>query len=1367
MMHLFTHKYKLRIFRPPIKQLKGYVFLFISLWFLYIPVVAQQNNRYPFNRHLTTNYGLPSNYIYEIDIDEEGFLWMATPKGLARFDGKHSKIFSFLDPKDESFGMDARHLCQTKERIWFSGNDGKLYFYSKIEHNVSIYHISIPGDSLEIKNSFTFIFHDLDENLWIGLKGNGLLYINQKTLQQQYFSYQEDNPNSLISNDVQDICQDETGDYWIATENGISVYNLKENIFKNIANQRNKKKILLSNNVNCIIEDHAGYIWIGTSGAGLSRYNPPTQSRVDFVYNYYDKHSISNNFINDLYVDRDNKLWVSTKNGLNKVDLNKAKYDIIRYNNISSGVIAKRINNVIQSPEGSIWVATHNNGLLHIKNREDRFTNPNFDINNEKIIGTPISCLETDCLDRLWIGSQGSGIFVFDKNGHLLNELSDLVNSKLSLKDCNQTNLYYHDSKINFGSSQQGLFSLEICDESKKNKVKKCDWFKGIKNYAGTFIDHEEKRWIYNSRGAFCYVNNRVVDSIITNNPVTSIIEDYRGKIWLGTEGSGLWIYNCLSKESIHFSHSISNMHTIGGNNISCFFEDNSGIMWVGTIDDGLYYYDRNSNKFIQYQKAKQLKSASVYSIIEDLEENLWVAINSGLIKIETLDSQANFFGFDQGLKGNVFSRRSTTINKDGYLFFGTEDGLISFHPKDITLEKKFPKIKFADFQIYNKSILNADKTERIQEFYNESKISLSYQENFIGIEFLTIELEHPEQIEFKYRLLGIEDEWIYSRKANYISYLNLPSGHYTFQLTSTNHDGIWNPDFLELHINIQSPLYKEAWFLFLISFVFVLLIVVVVFLRVRRINTIKILLERQVTIQTSQLKESNKQLTQEIEDRKSAVEQADKANKAKSHFLANMSHEIRTPMNSIIGFTDLLLTIIRDTKQRHYLESMKSSGRSLLVLINDILDLSKIEAGKFEIEYQAVNIRRLVEEIQHIFSLKCKEKNLFFQNNIDEDIPEFLILSEIRLKQIFVNVISNAIKFTEKGGITINVKRIAAPVDTHNVNLLIEIKDTGIGIPQEQQDIIFKAFQQQDGQNFSEYGGTGLGLTISKRLMELMGGRIKLSSRVGYGTTFNLYLNDVLVADKDLKPRIKKEIIQKKSIDLKLSTILVVDDSRANRRLVREFLRPSGAKVIEAGNGREAIDKAKEFLPSIILLDIRMPIMGGVEAAEKLKKDPSTSNIPLVAFTASVSYDKKVDYQELGFSAFLMKPVHMDELFKVLSEHIVNDSDHNLSKNNEDIEVEESGFENIRIVDLLGALQELEELIPSLEYAKLNRLEETVIDFSDSVARIGETYHINLILQYAKKLKSYSDGFDAKNTEQALEDFNKMYQELSSYLSE
>jgi len=1366
-MQSLSYKYLIKPFKKLGLVYKLALLILFFFSFAIISKAQEGATSDEFYKHLTTTYGLPSDYIYEIDIDENGFLWMATPKGLARFDGKNSKIFSLVDDFSEGLEIDVRHICQTDNRIWFGSNSGKLYYYDKIEKSVCYFDFNALGDSIPPINSFTFISKDSKKNLWIGIKNNGLLLLNPMTLDFEHYVHNINDRNSLIDNNALDICQDETGAYWIATENGISILDRTENTFKNIENLSNSSTPLLSNSISSIVQDPAGYIWLGAAGGGLSRFDPSTQKRVDYIHSFKDKSTISNNYINDLYIDRDNNLWVSTKNGLNSLDLNSDQKKIVRFNNISGNIIAKRINAVIQSPSGSIWVATHNRGLLHIRNKEDRFINPDIDINNNRIIGIPIICLEVDCDDKLWVGSQGNGISVFSQDGQYLEGISNQVNSKLKYHNCDQTNLYYKDSKINFGSSEQGIFSIELCNAKEVTLVKECSWTHVIKNYGGTYVDNDHNRWVYNNRGVYRIEEDRIRDSVITNSPVVTMTQDYRGKLWIGTDGGGLWIFDVASGENHHFSHELQDINSLGGNEISCFFEDNSGVMWVGTMDGGLCYYDRNFNKFYKYRKIKQLYNTSVYSIIEDVEENLWVAINGGLVKVDAISGRVSYFGFGQGLKGNVFSPRSVTLNKQGYLFFGTEDGLVSFHPKDVVLEKEFPELFFTDFHVYNESILIPDNIDIKKDFYNESKVSLSYQDNFIGIEFVAVELEYPEQLEYKYRLLGIEEEWVYGRDNHFVSYLNLPSGKYTFQLSSTNQDGVWNPNILELDIFIQTPFYKQTGVLFLFFFGLVLFVVGFVFWRVRRINDIKKLLEIQVDRQTLELTNSNEKLTQEIIERKTAEEQAEKANQTKSEFLANMSHEIRTPMNSIIGFTDLLLTLIKDDKQRHYLESMRSSGRSLLVLINDILDLSKIEAGKFEIEYQAVNIRTLMEEVRQVFSLKCDEKDLKFDINIDDDIPELLIMSDSRLRQIFVNIIGNAVKFTDVGGITISLKRINAPIEMDNVNLLIEIKDTGIGIPEEQQQSIFRAFNQQEGQAFSEYGGTGLGLTISKRLIELMGGSIKLSSQLGQGTSFYLHLNDVDIAKEVEMQQKETEMLSVSNLEMGESSILVVDDSTSNRNLIKEFLAPSKGKIMEAGNGQEAYEKALNYLPAIVLLDIRMPVLNGVETAKKLRENPKTAKIPLIAFTASVSYLEKEKYVNAGFDAVLMKPVQLEELFHVISVYMLKGEAYKELIRKEAVQIEESNFENIRIIDLKAALQELKGLLAAWEYTKTNRFVNTILDFSVSVLEIGKTFNIKPIIRYGELLKRHADNFDTENMEKTLDDFEKMYLELSSFLND
>lgn len=401
-------------------------------------------------------------------------------------------------------------------------------------------------------------------------------------------------------------------------------------------------------------------------------------------------------------------------------------------------------------------------------------------------------------------------------------------------------------------------------------------------------------------------------------------------------------------------------------------------------------------------------------------------------------------------------------------------------------------------------------------------------------------------------------------------------------------------------------------------------------------------------------------------EELKKAREVADKANRAKSIFLANMSHEIRTPMNAILGFAELLKNQISDKKQKDYLNGISISGNNLLRLINDILDLSKIEAGKIDIQNETVNVFSLLSEIRQIFSLKILEKELSFSIDIAQELPHYLFLDEMRLRQIFLNLVGNSIKFTNRGSVTVKIYCDNIDNLKNTLNLYIEVIDTGIGIAKDEQSSIFEAFKQQEGQSTRKYGGTGLGLTITKRLVELMNGNIFIESEVGRGTTFKLKFTEIKIASEKNK---KQQIVGAFTDYVKFTKvkILLADDNEYNNIVVQGFLEEQDIKFIVAENGREAVELAEKEKPDLILMDIQMPELNGYEATKKIKKIEHLKRTPIVALTASVMYEDKEKIKKI-FDGYIRKPVSkrviINELIKFLPYTIEKNIDNNLNGN-------------------------------------------------------------------------------------------------------
>ena len=410
-------------------------------------------------------------------------------------------------------------------------------------------------------------------------------------------------------------------------------------------------------------------------------------------------------------------------------------------------------------------------------------------------------------------------------------------------------------------------------------------------------------------------------------------------------------------------------------------------------------------------------------------------------------------------------------------------------------------------------------------------------------------------------------------------------------------------------------------------------------------------------TEKAKQYEIEHKKLLQEIEVRKEvetqlreAKDEAEIANQIKDEFMANMSHELRTPLNVITGFVELLYPLLRTPQEREYLKSIKLAGKNLLTLINDILDISRMGAGKLQILPSAVDLRKILHEIEYIFKRQAMEKGLKFSVNVDEKVPDSLILDKVRLRQILFNLTGNAVKFTEKGQVSIAVCAESKPNGANSTDLTITIADTGIGIPIEQQERIFELFIQQDGKSTRKFGGTGLGLAICERLCGIMNGELTLESTVGAGSTFMLKLRDVKAAER---PAPQMDAVNIKKISFDNAKILVVDDIEPNRLLLEKILSRNNATVFSAQNGLEAISRAVEKQPDLIVMDIMMPVMDGIESTKRLKENEKTSHIPVVALTAYLEEGDQSKLLDNGFAGCLFKPVDFTKLFRELETHL------------------------------------------------------------------------------------------------------------------
>lgn len=498
--------------------------------------------------------------------------------------------------------------------------------------------------------------------------------------------------------------------------------------------------------------------------------------------------------------------------------------------------------------------------------------------------------------------------------------------------------------------------------------------------------------------------------------------------------------------------------------------------------------------------------------------------------------------------------------------------------------------------------------------------------------------------------------------------------------------------------------------------------------------------LELKITVRS--LEKSIQDNEQAKKHLKQAKESAENANRAKTEFLANMSHEIRTPMNAILGFTDILKDKIHDPQSKSYIDSIYASGKTLLYIINDILDLSKIEANKMNLVYAPVNLESLFKEIQSIFQHKIEEKQLIFTVDIDPSLPKALILDEVRLRQILFNLMGNAVKFTMEGYVRLAVTKKYMHEDRSMVDLYITVEDSGIGIPKSSQQKIFSAFTQNEGQSTKQFGGTGLGLAICKKLATLMNGEIQLTSEVNEGSEFTLILHNISVSSAETQSNMSTTD-DYKVYDFEPATILIADDIETNRILVYNYLEIFGFHILEAENGLEAINLAKKGV-DLIIMDIRMPVKDGYEATHIIKNDPKTAHIPVIALTASVAINSETREKNKIFDYFLEKPINRNKLAQTISKFLKH------SKKQEEEIVNTKQKDEI-VLDLkLKQLLHQQFAVKFSEVTELNNIDETLL-FAQELLTFAQENACDELIQISTELSRYADDFDIENVDKKM----------------